>query len=471
MIFRRRRVLSLLAQAVGFACATALFGVVPVSANAESGAFACTEPAGDQGYQRAEPADLGLDPTALADALSFGARKGGFAIQVYRHGCLTADYAPDNALAAVLPTPLASSSKGVASVAVGRAITLGKFGLDDPLRTFFPQADERHGALTVRQVLNQTTGLEFSWGTDIAAITTDEVAEALHRPFAYEPGSTFQYSQSVLELLPRIVEISTGQDFQDFVQEQVMAPLGIPRDHWIWLRDRHGDTAVHGGLAMRPADFARLGQLMLQRGVWRGQRLIDDSYIRQAAEPTAANGGYGFLFWLNAGDSYKTATVPMAKVFPHNMFPGSPRDMYSFVGALGQFSVVVPSLDMVIVRTGIPGSIDLTNTQTSLAAESNPDNKELLRRITRAVTDVPAVPDDDPYRYDDSFGPLIGSPADLAAWADPTAIAAVLLGYGPGSVPDCTLISCDGRPLTADLAAQLSDTLRQVTLAALAANR
>ncbi|MGV9411517.1 serine hydrolase domain-containing protein [Nocardia sp. NPDC003693] len=431
---------------------------------------ACAAPGAGQEFVRAAPESLGVDPARLADALSFGAQRGGFAIQVYRHGCLISDHALNDALAAVTPTPLASSSKGVAAVAIGRAITLGAFALDDPLAKFFPEADADHGALTVRQVLNQTTGLRFSWGTDIAALATDEVADALNRPFDFEPGTTFQYSQSVLALLPRIVEITTGQDFQDFVQQQVMAPLGIARDHWIWLRDRHGNTAVNGGLAMRADEFARLGQLLLQQGTWRGQRLIDESYIREATTPTAANGGYGFLFWLNAGDSYKTATVPVAKVFPHAMFPGAPRDLYSFVGALGQFAAIVPSLDMVIVRTGIPGSIDLANVQTSLAAESNRDNKEFLRRVTAAVTDVPAAPYDDPYRYDDSFGPLIGSFDDLRAWADPAAIAAVLLGYGPGSVPDCTLIVCDGRPLTADLAAQLHDTLGQVTGAVLALN-
>ncbi|MFC9440092.1 serine hydrolase domain-containing protein [Nocardia sp. NPDC057030] len=444
------------------ATAVITFALVCPGATADPG-IACAEPAAGQPVQRADPAAAGLDPAALTDAIDFGTAKGGYAIQVYRHGCLVGDRTGTGNL----PAPLASSSKGVASVAVGRAITLGYFGLDDPLGKFFPRADAAHAALTVRQVLNQTTGLRFTWAADIAGIATDEVLQSLETPPAFEPGTTFQYAQAVLALLPKIVEIATGMDFQDFVQREVMQPLGIARDQWVWLRDRSGNTAVNGGLAMRADDLARLGLLLLHEGRWGAAQLIDPDYIRQARQPTDANGGYGFLFWLNAGDSYKTATVPTAKVFDHRMFPGAPRDLYAFVGALGQFNVVIPSRDMVIVRLGVPGGIDPGNVQTSLAAESNPDNKEFVRRVVAAVTDVPAEPVDDPYRYGDTFGPIIGDLDDLAFWVDPEHTAQILLGVGPYAPSNCNVVWCHGKLVPQDIFAAMLDSTGQIVAALL----
>lgn len=437
--------------------------VCPQAKGAPAAELSCAEPAAGQTAQRADPAAAGVDPAALDAALNFGSAKGAFAMQVYRHGCLIGDRTGTGNL----PMPLASSSKGVASVAVGRAITLGYFGLDDPLGKFFPQADAAHAALTVRQVLNQTTGLRFTWAADIAGIATDEVSQTLQTPFEFAPGTTFQYAQAVLVLLPKIVEIATGLDFQDFVQREVMQPLGIARDQWVWLRDRSGNTAVNGGLAMRADDLARLALLMLHEGRWGTTQLIDPDYIRQARQPTEANGGYGFLFWLNAGDSYKTATVPTAKVFEHPMFPGAPRDLYAFVGALGQFAVMIPSRDMVIVRLGIPGGIDTGNVQTSLAAESNPDNKEFLRRVVASVADHPAEPFDDPYRYGDHFGPIISDLDDLAFWIDPEHLAQILLGAGPYAPSNCNVAWCNGKILPQDIFAAMLDSTGQLVAALL----
>ncbi|WP_405490020.1 serine hydrolase domain-containing protein [Nocardia sp. NBC_00511] len=459
---------SLLGAALFGAAITAAALVSPCTpvALADPAADRCAEPTGADAFGRSTPEATGVDSTALSDAIDFGSRTGGFSIQVYRHGCLIGDRTGTGNI----PYPLASASKGVASVAIGRAISMGYFGLDDPLGKFFPQADPAHAALTVRQVLTQTTGLRFTWAGDGAAIATDEVLQSLESPVAFAPGTTFQYAQAALVLLPKIVEITTGLDFQDFVQRELMSPLGIDRDHWVWLRDRSGNTAINGGLAMRADDVARLGQLMLDNGRWGDRQLVDADYIQQAQQGTPGNPGYGFLFWLNSGDSYKTATVPVAKVFDHAMFPGAPRDLYSFVGALGQFIAVVPSRDMVIVRLGVPSHIDPANLQTSLAAETNPDNKEFLRRVTAAVADVPAEPADNPYNYDNSLGPVIGSLDDLAFWLDPVNVTEILLGVGPYAAGDCNLVWCHGKLVPQDIFGALLDSGGQIGAALAALN-
>ncbi|WP_157388660.1 serine hydrolase domain-containing protein [Nocardia terrae] len=431
------------------------------SATPESNA-GCAEPVPGQPLPRANPEAVGMDSAAVNDALDFGTRAGGVAVQIYRHGCLVGDRTPTGNL----PLPLASATKGVAATVVGRAVTLGYFGVDDPLSKFFPQADPAHANLTVRQVLTQTTGLHFSWPADVAGLATDSVEQTLAEPADHAPDSTFQYAQNVIALLPKIVELTTGTDFQDFAQREVFQPLGIARGDWIWLRDRSGTTAVNGGLAMRPDDLGRLGRLMLQQGRWNDRQLVDADYIRQATTGTAANPGYGFLTWLNSGDTYRGTEVPTAVAYNRPQFPGSPRDLFSFEGALGQFVTVIPSRDMVVIRMGIPLRVDLSNPVGMLTGSGNPDNKELYQRIARAITDLPADPYVDPYSLETPPLP-IESLDDMGKLIDPANAAAILLGTGPYASTSCNILWCNGKPVPVDIFRSTLDTAAQLVAALL----
>lgn len=331
-------------------------------------------------FARVDPAAAGMDPTAVAESLAFARRSGGYAVQIYRGGHLVGGYGLTG-----VRLPLASSSKGVAAVVVGRAIALGLFGIDDPIGEFFPDADAAHQAITVRQILTQSTGLHFRWRSDAPAIVAgDQVRHTLASPFDFEPGTTFQYAQAVLALLSKIIEVSSGADFQDFVQNELMDPIGITRARWKWRRDRRGNTNIAAGLSMRPDDLARIGHLLLREGRWQNKQLIDADYVRQARQPSETNGGYGFLMWVNAGDTYQSVEIP-TKTYTHPVFPTNPRDTYAFSGSLGQFLVVIPSHDLVIVRLGVPTRLDL-GPQAFLTGTANPDNGELFRRIANAVT-------------------------------------------------------------------------------------
>ncbi|MGX1811149.1 serine hydrolase domain-containing protein [Nocardia sp. NPDC055321] len=458
----QRAALSTMTAAILLGATATVATAEPAGPTADTAQQVCAEPAPDRITERGDPAAAGFDPAALEAAMNFGAAKGAVALQVYRHGCLISDRTG----MWNLPMPLASGSKGVLSTAVGRAITLGLFGLDDPIGTFFPRADPAHAHITVRQILTQTSGLHFSWANDIAGYYNDPVRQSLDLPVDYAAGTKFQYAQGILTVLAEIVEITSGTDFQDFVQRELMDPLGIKRQNWVWLRDRSGNTLVSGGLAMRPDDFARYGRLMLQNGRWQGRTLLDADYVRQAAEPTAANGGYGFLLWTNAGDSHWGSFAgPRSTVHERPILPGSPRDSYAFSGALGQVAVVVPSLDMVIVRHGVPVRIDPNDLGANLTGTGNPDNQELIRRITAAVTDGPVVEADDPYRYNDSTGPLVTSVEDLAYWADPQNVIGTVLGAG-AYAGDCNILWCNGTVVPVDVFRWLLDAIGQLGAAA-----
>ncbi|MEV6224493.1 serine hydrolase domain-containing protein [Nocardia fluminea] len=446
---------------VALITALAVFGTPVTAAAADA---ACAEPLPAQTPSRADAEAVGMDRAAVDAALDFGAQAGGVAVQIYRHGCLVGDRTPTGNF----PLPLASATKGVTATVIGRAVTLGYFGVDDRLGKFFPRADPAHADLTVRQVLTQTTGLHFSWPADIAGLQTDSVLQTLATPAEYAPGSTFQYAQNVLMVLPEIVELTTGVDFQDFAQREVFDQLGIARDNWVWLSDRSGNTAVNGGLAMRPDDLGRLGRLMLQNGVWGERQLISADYLRQATTGTDANPGYGFLTWLNSGDTYKGTEVPAAVGHDRPQFPGSPRDMYSFEGALGQFVTVVPSRDMVIIRMGVPLRVDPANPVAILTGSGNPDNKELYQRISAAVTDIPAEPYVNPYALESARLPIRGLD-DLLRVIDPVTVASILLGVGPYASSACNILWCNGKPVPVDVFQLLVDVSGQLAAAVTAA--
>jgi hypothetical protein len=168
----------------------------------------------------------------------------------------------------------------------------------------------------------------------------------------HEPGTYFEYAQSAVTLLAEAVTRAVGEDVQSFAQRELMDPLGIPADSWHWERDDAGHVQGFYGVNMRPDDFGRLGELMRRGGVWRGRQLLSRKFMGQAIAPSATNGCYGWLIWVNAGAPCIGPTVEERPVEPGRDFPELPSDMYQFAGLFGQRVTVFPALGLHLVRTG-----------------------------------------------------------------------------------------------------------------------
>ncbi len=429
--------------------------VQAVSGTQSPGTAQCALPADGRLFNARNATQLGFDQARLDAAIAFGERLPSTSIRVYRHGCLAGRSTLDSA-SVFVPQALFSGSKTVLALAVGRAVTLGYLKLDDPIGTYLPEADALHGAITVRQLLTQTSGLQLVLADEAAALTTDPVGYTLALPSWYAPGTEFMYAQNTLTLLSRVLERATGPEFQAFVQQELMNRVGIARDHWVWLRDRSGTTFAWGGLLMRPDDEARLGHLMLHRGKWGSQQVISQSYMNQATTGTAANPGHGFLLWLNAGDTFKAASIGRPVPVAHPVLPGTPRDTYAALGAMGQVTVVVPSRNLVLVRNG-PGGADTVEGK---------DVNELVRLVIAAVSDMPQVTDPGPYDYPApaGTGDLVSLDNNIADWR----LIGMLLGVGVGATPGCTVLLCNGSNLVTDAGVLGADAVGQL-LSAVAA--
>jgi CubicO group peptidase (beta-lactamase class C family) len=173
---------------------------------------------------------------------------------------------------------------------------------------------------------------------DLARNTTeDPVRAVLERPLVATPGTLFNYSGGLTNVLGKAIQNATGQRLDDFSQEQLFAPLGID-DVWWWIL-RDDLVYASGDIALRPRDLARLGLLYLSGGRWGGHTLVSREWIETSAEvhsPLAESGsgvvGYSSGWWVLGGE--------------HG------RGAYAALGWGGQGLFVLPELDMVVVFTG-----------------------------------------------------------------------------------------------------------------------
>jgi len=232
----------------------------------------CATPAAGDDFEQVAPGAVGLDAEVVRRTAEYVAATGARSYRIHRHGCLVADGGLDRG-SADDPQPGFSMTKGVVSLVVGRAEQLGLLDVDDPvgphLRRAGVDVDDVHGALTVRQFLNQTTGVRMAFAQDlIEAVSTDSVAAFTDRPFEAVPGTRFIYAQTAVTVLAVVVEGAVGRDVQDFARDELFRPVGIQDREWRWARDPGGNTQGFAGLDLSPRGFAGLGMLAGSGGVW-----------------------------------------------------------------------------------------------------------------------------------------------------------------------------------------------------------
>lgn len=322
----------------------ALLAAAPASA-----AKTCAEPGDD--WERATPAEVGMDAAKLQDAVDYASSQATFATRIYRHGCLVfADRLYERNRNAWYESW--SMAKSITAMVFGRAMTRGLISPDDPIGALVPEADAAHGAITVRDLLTMTGGMRWNGFRDYNIFMEDRLRDFLTVEIVKEPGTWYEYSQTGPFMVAEAVQRAVGEDFQAFAQRELMTPLGIRPGRWSWGRDGKGRTQGFFGVQMRPDDYGRLGDLMRRGGVWKGRRLLSAEFMRRAIEPSPTNGCYGWLIWLNRAKPCIGPTVSERPVRDRRQFPGLPADLYKFSGLFGQLVTVLPTQDVVIVRNG-----------------------------------------------------------------------------------------------------------------------
>ena len=247
-----------------------------------------------------------------------------------------------------------SVSKSVTHALVGILAAQGKLSLEGraPIAEW-AGADDPRRAITIDQLLRMTSGLPLvrmsrEDSTRMWFLERDMAGFAATRPLASAPGERWAYSEAGYMLLSRSVRDAAGGHTADVLrlaQRELFGPLGMSTATLEF--DATGTPIGASHFYASARDWARLGWLYLNDGVIGGQRLLPAGWARHAATPTPTpNTGYGAGFWLN------TLGTENPLGFRWGL-PSAPADAYYGWGYLGQFVVVVPSRQLVVVRMGV----------------------------------------------------------------------------------------------------------------------
>ncbi|MDH4063570.1 MAG: beta-lactamase family protein [Acidobacteriota bacterium] len=246
-----------------------------------------------------------------------------------------------------------SMGKSLTATLVGLAIRDGAFGLDDPAPVpEWRRAGDPRGRITLRDLLRMSSGLRFTGQDDthldplteyhdhffIYAGAVDAFKYAVSSPVEFAPNTFGRYRNAdpmVLGFLIQQFVRGRGEEYLTYPQHALFDRIGIRRQ--VLEPDPYGNFLLSGYDYGTARNWARLGLLYLDDGVWQGQRLLPEGWSRFVSTPAPAwtRPEYGGLFWVNGAGQWNL-----------------PSDAYFMSGAGGQHTFVVPSHDLVVVRMG-----------------------------------------------------------------------------------------------------------------------
>src|SRR5450631_4332626 len=290
---------------------------------------------------RSAPEDQQVDPAAILHFLDAVEDHPGVemhSLMVVRHGHVVAEgwWAP---YSAERPQLLYSLSKSFTATAAAFAQAEGLLDLDDTVVSHFREfaadvTDPRSRSVKIRHVASMASGhIREMLGEALARDPAEPVRGFLLIPPDRKPGTVFAYSQPCTYTLASIIQRNAGMPLTRYLRPRLFDPLGI--GHVGWHTFPPGREQGFSGLHARTEDIAKLGLLYLQQGRWEGVQLIPAEWVAEATSEQVANPaepnpdwrqGYGFQFWMS-------------------------RHGYRGDGAFGQFCVVLPEQDAVVVTT------------------------------------------------------------------------------------------------------------------------
>jgi CubicO group peptidase (beta-lactamase class C family) len=299
-------------------------------------------------------------PSDCARAAKYSESKRGVSILVMQNGrTIFERYA--NGGSARERWPIFSGTKSFWGIAALAAVRDGLFKLDDPVSDTITEwkNDPRKSQITIRQLLNQTDGIEGASRLQRASVR-DRNAVAIRLPAVAEPGSAFIYGPSHLQIFSELLRRKlNGRATARYIEASVLNRLGLGRLNY--KKDARGNPLPATGFELTAREWARLGELVLGRGNYHGRQILPASLLREAFVGSRANPSYGLTFWLNeqapAGretDMERMLDLPWqsAQWTDVCICKDAPADMVVALGSGYQRLFVIPSLKAIIVRQG-----------------------------------------------------------------------------------------------------------------------
>lgn len=293
------------------------------------------------GWRSSCPGSLGLDTTRLRGALDaidtmpavlsfIVARRGHIALEAYYQGATSRS-----------AFELRSVTKTLMATTVGAAVEEGSLDLSTRLRTYWSgiideDPDQRKRAITVDHVLDFTAGFPLVYSV-LDTSTYPAPLPLLSRPLAADPGARWVYDEPLYHLLSLILRIETGAPAFDVGRRRLFGPLGIPMSARRWETDGNGNPLGVTGATLTAREMLKIGELVRRGGTWDGQRILPEGWTAHV-ETRPAGLAPDSVLWRRG--------------WRQVLWSG--RLIYAAVGYGGQYIVVVPSLELVVVATCNP---------------------------------------------------------------------------------------------------------------------
>lgn len=234
-----------------------------------------------------------------------------------------------------------SMAKSIVSACLGKAIQEGKIkSLDQKVADFFPELKgEFAQEVTVGDLSSMASGMDWDeryyspFSITTRAYFDDELEKMmLNRSINEAPGKSYLYLSGSTQLLAMVIQKATGEKLSDYVSKHFWKPMGAENEA-LWQVDRpDGIEKAYCCVATNARDFARFGKLYKQNGLWNGQQILDSSFVAVSTKARfEASPEYGYGWWL--------AEYNRKKIFYMR-------------GHLGQYVIVVPEDDLMVVRLG-----------------------------------------------------------------------------------------------------------------------
>ncbi len=263
---------------------------------------------------------------------------------VFRHGkLLLEEY--DKGFDLYSFQSLNSCTKSVFSTLYGIAQDQGLLNLDEKISDLYPESAQ-HGwtgektKITIRNLLTFDSGLSNDFGG--ADPSPDDLLEyCFGRPLSHTPGEVWDYDGLYLVLISNLIARKSGMSFPDFAQKYLLGPLDIKGENG-WPARPKGLYRVDYGLSWKARDMGKLGQLILNKGMWKGKRILSESWVKDSTTPHIrlvkdVDDFYGYLWYEQQ---------------PYGRGPV----IIDATGANGQGIFICPDADLVCVLTS--GSTD-----------------------------------------------------------------------------------------------------------------
>jgi len=315
---------------------------------------------------RASKDNLTITDVAIEKALSYVRARRSVAFLVWHHGALQVEWYGEGYDPSTI-TESASMHKSVLALLIGLAIEASIIGsVDDPAATYIPEwANDVRANITIRNLLQMTSGLSrpprsFNPLSDSMRLTLaiDLEETSLKYPAEDLPDSVFSYNNINSQVLGLILENASGQRYAEFLQEKLWSKVA---EHHaaVFLDAPDGLARTSGTLLTTAESWLRVGLLHLNRGRVDGKQVVPKSWIDAVTTPSNNNPNYGYHTWLGTEFVEKRDYGKGVLSYVPHSEPFAADDIIFFDGFGGQRVYVIPSRDLVIVRTG-PGEVDFS---------------------------------------------------------------------------------------------------------------